>query len=150
MPPCGHDIPAYARHLLGRWRNGAIAHRLGRIGRNGSQKLAPRLLAPLRDNVVAGRPAPCTVLAVAAWMLCASGHGARGRAVQAEDAMAKRLRRCGVARDDDAGLVAAFLAMGDVFGPDLPRHDPLRAELVRAVSELRRDGLFAAVRARSG
>lgn len=62
--------------------------------------------------------------------------------------MAKRLRRCGVARDD-AVFVAAFLAMEDVFGPDPPRHAPLRAELVRAVSEPRRDGPFAAVRARS-
>lgn len=136
--------------MLGRWRNHAIAHRLGRIGRNGSQKLAPRLPAPSRDNVAAGRPAPCTVPAVAAWVLCASGRGARGRAARAEDAVAKRLQRCGVTRDDAAGSAAAFLAMEGVFGPDLPRHDPLRAELVRAVSEPRRDGPFAAVRARSG
>ncbi|HEX8375128.1 MAG TPA: mannitol dehydrogenase family protein, partial [Geminicoccaceae bacterium] len=76
LPPgSGHDIPAYARQLLERWRNPGIAHELARVGRNGSEKLPTRLLATLRDNLAAGRPAPCTILAVAAWILCAAGRG---------------------------------------------------------------------------
>lgn len=57
LPSSDYDIVAYAWKLLQRWRNHAVAHQLSRIGRNGSQKLASRLLACLRGNIVAGRPA---------------------------------------------------------------------------------------------
>ena len=58
LPPSNHDIRAYARQLVGRWRNPAIAHQLERVGRNASRKLYTRLLAGLLMHLDAGRPAP--------------------------------------------------------------------------------------------
>ncbi len=144
MPPSDHDIQAYARQLLERWRNPGIAHELSRVGRNGSEKLPTRLLASVRDNLAAGRPAPRTVLAVAAWIRCASGRGGSlGAAPQGlDDPLAETLGRLGeAAGDDDARLLDAFLGLEEVFGTDLPRHRPFRAALLRALRRLRRRGL---------
>lgn len=145
VPPCGgHDLPAYARQLLERWRNPGIAHELARVGRNGSEKLPTRLLAALRDNLAAGRPAPCTILAVAAWILCASGRTPPGAAPppRLDDPLAEATRRLGeAAGDDDERLAGSFLRLEQVFGRDLPRHRPFRAALRRALGHLRRRGL---------
>lgn len=46
---------------------------LERVRRDGSAKLPVRLLTSPRDNLAAQRPAPCTLLAAAAWMLCMAG-----------------------------------------------------------------------------
>jgi fructuronate reductase len=46
LPPSNHDIDAYARQLLARWRNASISHQLDRVRRDGSAKL-PLAFSPL-------------------------------------------------------------------------------------------------------
>jgi fructuronate reductase len=142
LPPSGHDIRAYAHQLLERWRNPGIVHRLDRVGRDGSSKLQPRLLASLSDNLRAGRPAPCTTLAVAAWICCASGRaGPGGHPVQMQDPLGERMRRLGAATGHDAARLAeAALDLEEVFGPGLRHMAPFRSELCQAVAELQRRG----------
>jgi fructuronate reductase len=146
MPPSGHDIQAYAHQLLERWRNPGIAHQLDRVGRNGSEKLQARLLASIHENLLAGRPAPCTVLAVAAWICCASRRVGMGEPVQVQDPLADRMRALGMAAGDDPGRLANLaLGLEDVFGKDLPRLARFRTELAHAIAELQRSGPRGAI-----
>lgn len=146
MPPSGHDITAYAHQLLERWRNPGIAHHLDRVGRNGSEKLQARLLASIKENMRAGRPAPCTILAVAAWICCASGRAGMGESVQVQDPLADRMRALGMAAGDDPGRLANLaLGLDDVFGKDLPRVSQFRDELAVAIAELQRSGPCGAI-----
>jgi fructuronate reductase len=146
LPSSGHDIEAYARQLLERWGNPGIAHRLGRVGRNGSEKLQVRLLASIACNLKTGRPTPCTILAVAAWICCASGRVGRCHPAEFEDPSNGRMRVLGASAGDDAvALTRAALDVESVFGTELPRHAPFRAELARAVAMLQREGAVGAV-----
>jgi fructuronate reductase len=148
LPPSGHDIKAYAHELLQRWRNPGIAHQLSRVGRNGSEKLQPRLLASVQENLEAGRPAPCTLLAVAAWICCTSGCVGHGHIAETQDPLIGRMQALGAAAGDNAErLTASVLAMEDVFGCDLPKLEDFRAGLIQAVGDLQRMGPHAAVKA---
>lgn len=144
LPPSGHDIQAYARQLVRRWRNSGIVHQLDRVGRNGSDKLQARLLAGLRDNLEAGRPAPCTLLAVAAWVLCHTGPCSPAM----QDPLAERMRRLGGAAGADMDRLAALvLGMEEVFGTELLRLEAFRTGLSRAMAALQRKGPRAAAAA---
>jgi fructuronate reductase len=148
LPPSKHDIHAYAHQLMQRWRNPGIVHQLSRVGRNGSEKLQPRLLASIWENLEAGRPAPCTLLAVAAWICCASGCVGHGHAAETQDPLVERMHALGAtAGNDTERLTASVLAMEDIFGRDLPRHEAFRLELTQAVGDLQRMGPHATVTA---
>jgi len=148
LPPSEHDIDAYARQLLERWSSRGIAHQVDRVARDASSKLPARLLDALRDNRRAGRPTPCTVLAVAAWMRCIAGHDDAGMAFSVPDALCARMqRRVADARDDPPRLVDVLLALPSIFGDDLPRDEKLRRELIQAVSLLQQRGARGAVAA---
>ncbi|MFC4170199.1 mannitol dehydrogenase family protein [Teichococcus aestuarii] len=146
MPPSDHDITAYAHQLLRRWRNPGIVHQLTRVGRNGSEKLQTRLLASLCENRHAGRPAPCTTLAVAAWICCASGRTGQAGPVQMEDPLDQHLKAIGQAAGDDAArLTDLALGVEQAFGTELPNCAAFRADLTQAVRALQRGGARAAV-----
>ncbi|HYF60775.1 MAG TPA: mannitol dehydrogenase family protein [Burkholderiaceae bacterium] len=137
LPPSGHDIDAYAHQLLERWRNTGIQHRLDRIGRDGSGKVPDRLLASLRDNLRAGRPAPCTVLAVAAWIRCVIRRGPAGRGAPLIDTRSERLRRLARKSGGHPGrLIDGLLDLQDVFSDDLRRDVGFRTALLRAIETL--------------
>ncbi len=149
LPPSDHDIIAYAHQLLRRWRNPAIAHQLRRIARNGSRNLATRLLAPLRENLQAGRAVPCTLLAIAAWIRCTSGHCFPSDKAHYCDPLTERMQRLGEAAGGDQDcLLASVLQLEEVFGHDLPHHEPFRAGLSQALTDLERKGVCAAIAAR--
>jgi fructuronate reductase len=148
LPPSTHDIDAYARQLLARWRSRGIAHQVDRVARDGSSKLPARLLASLRDNRRAGRPVPCTVLALAAWMCCVAGRDDAGRPIAVTDHLCATLqRRAADAHDDPARLVGLLLELHAIFGDDLPRDAGLRRALTDAVTLLQQRGARGAVAA---
>lgn len=66
-PAGGIDATAYADQLLQRFANSALQHRLIQIAMDGSQKIPQRWLEPLAINQRAGRTAPATLQALAAW-----------------------------------------------------------------------------------
>ena len=146
LPPSDHNIDLYARQLLTRWHSRGISHRLDRIARDGSTKLPARLLASLLENRRAGRPVPCTVLAVAAWMRCIAGRDDAGRPLPIDDALGMYLRSrvAGVATDPSA-LVDRLLETPGIFGDDLPRDWALRHDLKHSVTLVQRLGARAAV-----
>ncbi|MDB5842709.1 MAG: hypothetical protein JWP79_19 [Polaromonas sp.] len=148
LPPSDHDINAYARQLLARWRSRGIAHRLERVARDASTKLPTRLLASLRENRQAARPAPCTLLAVAAWMRCVAGMNEAGRPIALSDPLHGQLQAAvSAAAPGPAGLVDALLGVTDVFGQDLAGDIRLRLSLAKAVGVLQQRGARGAVMA---
>jgi fructuronate reductase len=137
LPPSDHDIDAYADQLIERWKNPAIAHCLLRVGRDASGKLPTRLLAPLQENRLAGRPTPLSVLALAAWMRCAVGVDDSCRPLALSDPMGERLRVLSIEAGPGVGsLVDHLLAVEEIFGPEVRADQNLRQELCVAVKTL--------------
>jgi fructuronate reductase len=144
IPKSDHDLVAYSRQLLQRWQNVNIFHRLQRIARNGSEKLEPRLLASLYTNMTAGQRAPCTVLAVAAWVCCA------GRLMplncNIEDTAGRGLQEAAAScAGDTKRLLQLLLQKQEIFGCELPRLPAFEQELNRAVDCLTSEGVRGAV-----
>ncbi|SMF51952.1 fructuronate reductase [Tistlia consotensis] len=128
------DPAAYARALMARFRNPALGHRTAQIAMDGSQKLPPRLLAPLRDRLAKGAPCGHLTTAVGAWMAYVVVRIRAGGAAALDDPLADKIaaRLAGVDRTP-AALVGALLSLEAVFGRDLADSETLREALVEAV-----------------
>ncbi len=83
------DLAVYWDALLARFSNTSLPHRLDQIAQDGSQKLPPRLLDPIRENLEAGRSVLGLSYAVAAWIVWLERRMARG--FEIVDPMASRL-----------------------------------------------------------
>jgi fructuronate reductase len=95
---------------------------------DGSQKLPQRLLGTIRDRLCAGATIDHLSLAVAGWMRYASGRDEQGRAIEVADPLASRFAAISAAAGSDpAALTQGFLALGEVFGTDLPREQRFTA-----------------------
>ncbi|RZI81964.1 MAG: mannitol dehydrogenase family protein [Rubrivivax sp.] len=147
LPPGTHDIGAYACGLLSRWRNPGIAHQLERIGRDGSLKVPARLLAPLRDNLRDGRPAPCTFLVVAAWMRCVAGSGQDDGddAVVGDRLPPEVMARACRAVHNPTALVDVFLHASGIFDDELRQHPLVRPSLIDTMQKLQQGRVHLAM-----
>ena len=110
IPPQETDLQAYGRALLERFANPALHHKLAQIAMDGSQKLPQRLLASLAETP---HPAPCLILAVAAWMRHVAGLD---RAIPVQDPLADQLLSRVQGASDAASMVDALLRETAVFG----------------------------------
>jgi fructuronate reductase len=143
--PEGEDLPAYCEALLARYANPGIRHRTWQIAMDGSQKLPQRLLGTLADDLAAGRAAPGLCLAVAGWMRYVGGVDEAGGVIDVRDPMAARLRAAWDSAPDAAGRVASFLAVEDIFSPELAADPAGRTGLASALDGLCRHGARAMV-----
>lgn len=105
----GIDLPAYADALIARFANAALPHRLVQIAMDGSQKIPQRWLEPLAINRAAGRMAPATLLALAAWI----GH-VQGTKRPVDDPMAAQLAALWAKHGAD-GIVDALFGRGGLL-----------------------------------
>lgn len=141
LPPLnGFDLPAYRAGLLARFRNPALRHRTAQIAMDGSQKLPQRLLGTIRDRLDAGAPFERLALGVAGWMVYATGRDEAGRPIELRDPLADRLAAATAGQRDAAGLMEAYLGIGEIFGEDLPASACFRATLRRVLEGLLADG----------
>ena len=85
--------PGYRERLLQRFANPALAHRCLQIAMDGSQKVPQRLLATVRDRLVAGTPIAHLALALAGWLHFLRGHDEAGRSYPINDPLAAGLAR---------------------------------------------------------
>jgi len=122
---------------LKRIANTAIRHRCHQIGTDGSQKIAQRLLNPLRERLAAGREAPLLTLSVAAWIAyCLAGATRFGRRWQICDPCAAAMIAIGDAPGASfEDMAKAALALHAIFGTDLAA-PPLLAGLARHLAGL--------------
>jgi fructuronate reductase len=144
IPKSDHDLVSYSKQLLARWRNRGMAHQLERVGRHGSEKLQARLLGSLASNLAAGREAPCTVLAVAAWICCA------GRlipfAANPQDHLQSKLQELAAeAGGSSSRLVESLLQLHGTFGGELLANPEFRSQLSDAIDALKLRGTRGAI-----
>ncbi len=144
--PPGSDLDRYADQLFERYSNQAIRHRLSQIAMDGSQKLPPRLLSTIRDNLKQKRRFTFLALAVAGWMRHVAGTDEAGRAIDVRDPLAIPLReRIDSAGSDPAAQVRALASVEAVFGKDLPGSEVFMDALTEAYTALLRRGVRKAV-----
>jgi len=84
----GHDLSSYADHLVARFANPALEHRLSQIATDGSQKIPQRWLETLAWHQQRGSTCPAILAAFAAWLRFI---GTEGRKIN--DPMADALTR---------------------------------------------------------
>jgi fructuronate reductase len=121
-------VARYIATSMARIRNTAIQHRCHQIGTDGSQKIAQRLLAPLRARLASDRPAPLLTLAVAGWIAYVSSGARRfGARWAPSDPWGPAIIELGEREPDFAALAASILSIKDIFGGDLARPALVRA-----------------------
>ncbi|MFT8719758.1 mannitol dehydrogenase family protein [Acetobacter sp.] len=133
------ELDDYTNDLMERFRNPGIVHEAERVGRNGSAKMADRVIRTMRDNLENGRPVRGAILLIASWIRWFALHEQEALELALTDPRANTLRQiCAEARDDHKAQAEAFLAMEEVFGPPLPDHDrqvDAIADMLRCLTE---------------
>jgi fructuronate reductase len=130
-PVPGADPAGYARALLDRFANRAIAHRLAQIAMDGTQKLPPRILAPAAEVVARGGDADSFARVTAAWMWHAAT--ARPLADPRADEIAALLAGAG-------GKAAALLDLPGLMPPALRQDAGWRARVLAHLDGFARRG----------
>ncbi|MEH6404803.1 MAG: mannitol dehydrogenase family protein [Sneathiella sp.] len=145
--PEGYDLAVQAQSVITRFSNPGLAHRTWQICMDGSQKLPPRLLTSLYSQMAIGRPMPCILLAVAAWMIYVGGRDEQGGPIEVSDPLAEEMMHLHMAADgDDQKLVVGFLAMDKIFGAPEELPKDLAALLTENVTALQREGARSCVK----
>lgn len=130
-PVPGVDLQDYARTLLARFANRAIAHRTLQVAMDGTQKLPQRLLAPAAETLRAGGDTASFALATAAWMR----HAATANPLDDPRAAEIAARLAGVPRTG-AAIAGALLALPGLFPAGLRDAPPWRAQVAGALEAL--------------
>lgn len=135
--PAGYDAGDYIDALMARFANPGLYHSTWHIAMDGSQKLPPRLLDPIRVQLAAHRPIDILCLAVAGWMRFVCGWDDQGKAIDISDPMATQfgpLTRDFRHHPDET--VDRLLGLSEIFGNDLPRHQTFRRRVKKTFRTL--------------
>jgi fructuronate reductase len=145
----GFDPAAYRAQLRARFANGALMHRTHQIAMDGSQKLPQRWLQTIIATRHAGRHVPAALtLALAGWMRWQAGVDDAGLPFVVDDPLARETSAMLAAADGDrAKEVRGLLAIGAIFGSELPADADFVAELIGAYTAIADGSAAAAVRA---
>ncbi|WP_427979595.1 mannitol dehydrogenase family protein [Acidocella sp.] len=131
------ELSGYVAQLTERLCNPAIRHDVSRIGRNGSTKMATRLVRPLRENLSAGRATPCAILTMAAWIRWFAPQGPKAPHLHVTDPRKDALSALFNETAADPLLQARrFLAQTEIFGPELPDHETIVQQLAASLEDL--------------
>lgn len=129
LPPGGPPAESYITAILDRFRNPGIAHALGQIAWDGSQKLPIRLLETLADALAAGRPVDRLCLPIAAWMRFIVSRVRAG--VMVVDPLAGDLAAIVREGDSAQSIVDRFLRFPPVFPATIATSNPVQAALLQ-------------------
>ena len=128
----GMEAAAYIETSLARIRNPAIRHRCHQIGTDGSQKIAQRILDPLRERLAAGQGAELLILSAASWMAYVLAGGKRFGARWAPlDPWAETVIAIGNRAGAFLDIARETLTLAPIFGMDLAR----RPDVAKAVAQ---------------
>ena len=145
------DLDTYKDDLLRRFANPSLRHATRQIAADGSQKLPPRILDPVRERLAAGKSIDFLALAVAAWMRYVGGPDENGNPIEVDDPLADtldRIRRRSLGKP--ATLARNLLALRSIFGDELPAHDRFAETVTAALTQLFDRGVAATVDALLG
>jgi fructuronate reductase len=127
------DLNDYAMQLKSRYQNQDIRHLLEQIAMDGSQKIPQRILVPLFENLLAGKPSERFLVVVAAWFRYIETRSKNGHS-RLNDPLEVELIRAARTASNDAALVESLLQIAPVFG-SLPTHR-ISGELVAILGRL--------------
>ncbi len=137
QPPAELVVDRYSQDIFRRFENPSVRHLLAQIAWDGSQKLPMRLLPIIQDNLTAGRSVAGLALAVAAWCRFIRLRASQQPAVSLVDPLAHRLLAVAAQCSNDAATdVALFLAIDEIFPPQLALDRRFVAALQRAYQQL--------------
>ena len=142
--PDGVDITAYCHALRERYRNAAIVHHTSQIATDTSKKLPPRILAPLADNLKAGRPVSSLCLILAGWMFFIRSAHRTGDVIN--DLLADRFASIINDTTDTDSYVKAMLEIDRIFSPDLIRNDDVVNAIMNWYRQIETNGIEACLR----
>lgn len=140
------NIHEYQSSLIHRFKNRALKHRTSQIAMDGSQKLPQRLLETMAYQLSIGGNIHGLTLAVAAWIIYASGIDLKGNTIDVSDPMAETFRRI---QQDSKGqpkdLVEKMLHISSIFDPSLLKYDDFTEQVYQWVVSLREKGVLPSV-----
>lgn len=135
-PGSGINVAAYRAELMRRFANPALAHRLSQIAMDGSQKLPPRLFAPMLTRLRTGAAIDGQALAVAAWVRWLGGRDDDGRATPLDDPRADALRGVLNGVREPREQVLAVATLDGLVPPELARDERFIATTAGLVERL--------------
>jgi fructuronate reductase len=139
-PVSGIDLDAYARALIARFENRAIAHRTYQIAMDGTQKLPQRLIQPAVEALARGEDAETFALAVAGWMRYALGIDRNGKPYELRDPRAVEIAGLLQATDRSAGSVSrALFSLPGLFPESLTGNKAWATRVETALETLMSD-----------
>lgn len=140
------DPHGYTRRLLDRFANPSLPHRTAQIATDGSQKVPQRILASLRQRLVAGQPSPAMTFATAAWIRSCGGVDDACHAMPLADPLLEAWPDLPDQRAlPPEEVVRRFLGLGSVFGSELPQLPGFTQSLSAAYRTIAERGVLAAL-----
>jgi fructuronate reductase len=147
LPMDRGDLGRYRDQLLARFANPALKHRTWQIAMDGSQKLPQRLLGTIRDHIKAGTSYTRLALGVAAWMRYVTGIDEKGQPIEVKDPLAARFKTIADSSGGNADqLASGLIAIGEIFGQDLPADAAFRDLVTSHLTSLFEHGALETVR----
>lgn len=148
VSPClraapGLDLARYRQSVLARFANPAIRHELAQIAMDGSKKIPERILATCVEATAAGRSLERLAVPVAAWMAFIVKSGVSHSPIR--DPLAAELQSIAEAASGDATKdVARFLALAEIFRPEVAALPGFRHHVEQAYAAIAQKGALAA------
>lgn len=122
----GVDVEQYKRTLRERFANPAINDQLGRIGTDGSARVAEFVVPTITENANREGPIAVGAFTVAAWIRFLNGRDDAGAELPYIDPLGEELRNLARKAGPDA---TAVLATKGLLSPDLAASDRFKAEV---------------------
>ncbi|HWU64313.1 MAG TPA: mannitol dehydrogenase family protein [Ensifer sp.] len=139
-PLAGIDFDDYARALIARFENRAIAHRTYQIAMDGTQKLPQRLIQPAVEALARGEDAETFAIAVAGWMRYALGIDRDGKSYDLRDPRSAEIAELLQATDRTASSVCtALFSLPGLFPASLTANTAWAARVETTLQSLMKD-----------
>ncbi|GKX32973.1 MAG: mannitol 2-dehydrogenase [Rhizobiaceae bacterium MnEN-MB40S] len=137
VPPVpGVDLDDYFGKVAERFSNPKVGDTIARLCLDGSNRQPKFILPTVADRLDAGKPVDGLALEVALWCRYCAGETDDGAPISIDDVNAERLKKTSLeARRNPA----AWLAMGDIFGP-LKNRTPFAEAFAKALISLWKSG----------
>jgi fructuronate reductase len=139
------EASAYTARLVRRFENQALRHLTSQIATDASQKIPQRIVSPLLELLDAGRPGGPLVFALAAWMRSCWADDRGERLTLNDPTFTAWNGQPDQSASTPGEIVAAFLSLGAVFGPELPRRPGLADRLERDLAAIAAKGSLHAL-----
>lgn len=135
--PDGMELEPYALSILERFANPNTGHTTIQVAMDGSKKLPFRLFGTVSDRLAAGAVPHGAAWAVAAWItFIYKGQTFGGNELVLDDPRAAELQAAVRSASKASEMVAALVALPDLFPADIAGHDGFKEAVTEKVADL--------------